>query len=77
MKRLPAGLAPVLIPLILTFFMTGAVSAIATYRAVGLGPGFLSVWPLSWLISWAVAFPVMLLLLPVVRRLVGRITEQR
>ncbi|WP_376741448.1 DUF2798 domain-containing protein [Sinorhizobium psoraleae] len=34
-------------------------------------------WPHAWGASWAIAFPSLMLVLPVVRRIVGAIVEQR
>jgi len=73
MKPLPATLGRLLVPLVTSLCMTCVVSAISTWRAVGLGAAFFDVWPLSWLISWAVAYPVMLLILPLAHRLAKRI----
>jgi hypothetical protein len=76
MPFLPAHAAPVLTALMTSLCMTGAVSAIATWRAIGSGPDFMDVWPMSWLVSWAIAFPVMLCIQPLARRLAARLTER-
>ncbi len=51
--------------------MTNVVSGVATWRAVGLVPDFLYLWMTSWGLSWAVAFPVVLIALPLSRRIVA------
>ena len=43
-RRLPARYAPVIMPLILSLFMTFVVSAIATARNLGFVPAFPSAW---------------------------------
>jgi Protein of unknown function (DUF2798) len=74
--KLPARCAPVVMPLLLSLLMTCLVSLIATLRSAGLTTEALQLWPGSWLLSWLVAFPVMLLVLPVVRRLTAALVEQ-
>ena len=69
--RLPPGSAAWLMPLVLSLLMTFVVSGISTLRALGPGPQFLSEWPGAWGLSWLVAFPVLLLVLPLVRRIVA------
>lgn len=73
LSRLPARHAVIVMPLILSIMMTFVVSAIATARNLGLGPGFFGNWMTAWGLSWVVAFPTLLLVLPVVRRMVGMI----
>lgn len=68
-RRLPARYGAFLTPLILSFLMTCVISAISTLRLLGPTPEFLRSWPLSWALSWLVAFPVLLLALPVARKL--------
>lgn len=72
---LPARLAPFLFGFILSGLMSCIVSGIATVRALGLPPDFLLQWFGAWLPSWAVAFPTVLVVAPVTRRLVARLTR--
>lgn len=51
--------------------MSLLVSGIATARAVGFVPAL----PATWASAWLVAFPVVLILAPLTRRLVERITS--
>ncbi|BCL77251.1 hypothetical protein JHS3_29870 [Jeongeupia sp. HS-3] len=67
-RKLPARYAAIVMPLLLSLLMTCIVSVISTLR--GIGPdGFPQIWLSAWGLSWLVAFPVLLLVLPVVRRL--------
>jgi len=75
MRILPACAEPVLVPLAVSCCMTCVVSAISTLRALPLS-AFWQTWPLSWLISWMVAYPIMLLMLPLVRRAVSACTKK-
>lgn len=65
--RLPARYHGIVLPLILSFFMTCVVSLISTLRSVGLVDGFWSLWLGAWGLSWIVAFPLLLLVLPLAR----------
>lgn len=66
---------PVVMPLLLSVFMTCIVSLIATLRNVGLADGVATRWLGAWAVSWVIAFPTLLLVLPVVRRLTGRLVR--
>jgi hypothetical protein len=72
---IPARFAPVLFGLILSGLMSFIVSGVATFRALGLPPGFMVAWVGAWLPSWAVAFPVVLVVAPVTRRIVGALVK--
>lgn len=65
------------LPLALTFIMTFLISGVATIRAIGLVDDMPSRWMESWLASWILAFPIMLFLMPVMRRLLSRVIEQK
>ncbi|MBZ4690770.1 MAG: DUF2798 domain-containing protein [Cereibacter changlensis] len=71
----PARFAHILFGLILSGLMSCIVSGISTLRAIGLPPGFLGQWMGSWITAWAVAFPTVLVVAPVTRRLVARLTR--
>ena len=72
---LPARLAPALFGLILSGLMSLIVSGFSTWRAMGLGGPFPEAWLWAWLGSWAIAFPTVLVVAPVARRLVARLTR--
>ena len=72
---MPARYAPVLFGFILSALMSFMVSGIATFRNFGLVDGFLGLWVSAWLPSWLIAFPVVLVVAPVARRLVGLVIK--
>ena len=72
---MPARYAPVLFGFILSALMSFMVSGIATFRNAGLVDGFFSLWIGAWLPSWLIAFPVVLVVAPVARRLVGLVVK--
>lgn len=68
---MPARFAPILFGFILSALMSLLVSGIATFRNAGLVDGFVGIWIGAWLPSWLIAFPVVLVVAPIARRLVG------
>lgn len=69
--------APLLFGLILSGLMSMLVSGLSTLRAVGPVHGFASLWASAWLMAWAVAFPAVLVMAPLARKLVERLTTAR
>lgn len=74
-RRLPARSAALLLPFLLSLIMTFMISGISTFH--GTGPTFeaFSLWMSAWGLSWIIGFPVLLIVLPLVRRLVGLLVE--
>jgi hypothetical protein len=68
---MPARFAPVLFGFVLSALMSFIVSGIAIARNAGFAPDFLGLWIGAWLPSWLIAFPVVLVVAPLARRLVG------
>ncbi|RTY90062.1 DUF2798 domain-containing protein, partial [Staphylococcus aureus] len=60
---------------ILSCLMSGIISFINMLRTLGWIEGFISLWLHNWMISWAFAFPIVLLLLPFVRKLTGLLVD--
>lgn len=73
--KLPAKHASLVMPLLLSIFMTGIVSLISTFKGLGPHPQFLRVWLGAWGVSWIVAFPTLLLVLPAVRKLTAALVR--
>ncbi|MCF2903449.1 DUF2798 domain-containing protein [Octadecabacter sp. CECT 8868] len=72
---IPARFAPILFGFILSCLMSGIVSAIATWRVLDADIAFFPNWIGSWISSWMVAFPTVLVVAPIARRLVGKLTR--
>jgi hypothetical protein len=70
-QKLPASYMRFVLPLVISIIMSCIVSGVSTLRSVGLGPEMLHLWPGNWLVSWMIAFPVLLLVMPVARRIAG------
>lgn len=71
---IPKKFAPMLFGLILSGLMSLLVSGIATFRATGPVPHFASLWAGAWLTAWLFAFPIVLLVAPLARKAVERLT---
>jgi hypothetical protein len=72
---IPAKFASILFSFFLSIMMSCLVSGIATYNAVGLVDGFFHFWMIAWLKSWLAAFPAILVIAPLTRKLVGKLTK--
>lgn len=69
--------AAIVIPFILSCLMSGIISLINMLRNLGWYDGFLTFWLENWMISWVIAFPVVLVLLPWVRRIASIFVDMR
>lgn len=74
MRKIPARFAPVLFGALLSSIMVTVVSGVVLLLNKGLAEGFLTAWLQSFLTAWPVAFPTVLLVAPLVRKLVARLT---
>jgi hypothetical protein len=72
---IPRRFAPLLFGLILSGLMSLLVSGISMVRATGVGHGFVGAWTSAWLTAWLFAFPVVLLIAPLARGAVARLTK--
>ena len=66
--------APILFGLILSGLMSLLVSGVTSARTTNLELAFTGIWISAWFTAWSIAFPVVLLLAPLTRRVVDRIT---
>jgi hypothetical protein len=62
-------------PLLLSVKMTFVVSGISTLKSLGFVDGFFGHWMVAWGLSWTIAFPVLLVMLPLVRRIATAVVE--
>ncbi|MGE0373401.1 MAG: DUF2798 domain-containing protein [Gammaproteobacteria bacterium] len=76
LRRLPARYTAIVMPLLLSIFMSGIVSFVSTLHSIGLVHGMLHTWIGAWGWSWMVAFPTVLLVLPLVRRLTRLLVDE-
>ena len=75
LRIVPARYGALVMPFLLSIIMTCVVSLVSTLRGAGLDGFTLPLWLSAWVASWIVAFPVLLLALPVVKRLTGRLVK--
>ncbi|WP_128253416.1 DUF2798 domain-containing protein [Falsirhodobacter deserti] len=71
---IPARYASILFAFLLSGMMSCIVSGVAITRAAGIDAGLPVAWLQAWLSSWCVAFPSVMVLAPVTRRIVARLT---
>ena len=72
---IPAKFAPLLFSFFLSIIMACVVSGVATLNAAGLSDDFAALWAAAWYKSWIVAFPTILVVAPLTRRFVARVTR--
>lgn len=72
---MPARFAPIAFGFVLSSLMSFLVSGIATFRNAGLVENFFTLWIGAWIPSWLIAFPVVLVVAPVARRIVGSLVR--
>ena len=75
LRKLPARYTGIVMPLLLSIFMSGVVSFVSTLHGVGMAHGLLHTWLGAWGWSWMIAFPTVLVVLPAARRLTHLIVE--
>ena len=68
-KKIPHRYAAIVLPLLLSIIMTFIVSGISTFRSMSFENFSLYTWLSAWGISWLIAFPVLLFILPIVRKI--------
>ncbi|MCU4338310.1 DUF2798 domain-containing protein [Acinetobacter dispersus] len=68
-QKIPNRYASFVLPFFLSIIMTFIVSCISTLRSMGFEQFSFSMWMSAWGISWLIAFPVLLLVLPIVRKM--------
>lgn len=64
-----------LMPLILSGIMSCAISGFNLFLKLGWVDGFLGVWLKAWSLSWLLAFPLILIVLPLVRNTLMKFVE--
>jgi hypothetical protein len=77
MRKLPARAGTIVFPAVMALVMTMIISGLTTLRVRGFDAGFVGIWLPAWGLSYVVAFPVMTMLLPLVRRIVAAIVETK
>ena len=58
-----------LMPLFLSGLMSGSLSCFNLFMNRGLMQGFVEKWLATWAMSWLVAYPLILIFIPLVKRL--------
>lgn len=69
--KLPAKYAAWILPLLLSGLMSGIISFINTVKNLGWIENLGSIFFSAWMMSWMFAYPIVLIILPIVRKLTG------
>lgn len=64
-----------LMPLILSGIMSCAISGFNLFLKLGWVDGFFGIWMHAWGLSWLIAFPLILVVLPLVRNILMKFVE--
>ena len=72
---IPARFAPIAFGFFLSMIMSAVISGVSTISAVGVSGELPAVWFRAWYSSWIIAFPAVLIVAPIARRIVGRLTK--
>ncbi len=72
---IPARFTPVLVPLVMTFFIACCVSFMLTANSIGFPADFVPLWLTNWMLAWGFAFPAGIFALPLARRIVALLTD--
>lgn len=74
-QKLPMKYATWIMPLFLSCLMSGTISLINFLVHSGFSANFISKWFPIWMFSWAIAYPVVLIFLPIVRKITGFLVD--
>lgn len=69
LPKLPAKYAAWILPLLLSGLMSGIISFINTVKNLGWIENLFSIFLSAWMMSWMFAYPIILIVLPIVRKL--------
>lgn len=67
--KLPAKYAAWILPLFLSGLMSGIISLINTVKNLGWTESLFSIFLSAWMLSWLVAYPMVLIILPIVKKI--------
>lgn len=67
--KLPVKYAAWILPLLLSGLMSGIISFINTVKNLGWIENLFSIFLSAWMMSWMFAYPIVLIVLPIVRKL--------
>lgn len=76
MKKIPKKYGQVVFIFLMTVFIGLILSFILTAIAYRFTKGFIEVWLFSFIKTWIIVVPVVVIVLPLVRKIVSKIVEQ-
>lgn len=72
---IPAKFAPIVFGFFLSMIMSAIISAVSTISTIGVTSALPLTWLQAWLPSWMIAFPAVLIVAPIARKIVGKLTK--
>ncbi|MDC0073347.1 DUF2798 domain-containing protein [Alphaproteobacteria bacterium] len=66
----------ILFSFFLSIFMTFIVSGVSSFTAIGLNEQFINFWIKSWFRSWLIAFPAIIVIAPLTRKIIQKMTKE-
>ncbi len=72
---IPRKFSSILFGLIVSMLMTLIVSGVSTFNNIKSSDDFLYLWLDSWYKSWIIAFPIILIVSPLAKKIVQKITR--
>ncbi len=69
--KLPSRSAPIIFSLIVSLTMSCIVSGISTFSTLSFSDGIFTSWMRAWGTSWPICFPVLLIVVPLARKMVS------
>ena len=72
---IPRKYSSILFGLIVSMLMTLIVSGVSTFNNIKSSDDFLYLWLDSWYKSWIIAFPIILIVSPLAKKIVQKITR--
>lgn len=73
---IPARFAPIAFGFFLSMIMSAVISGMSTISVMGISGDLPGVWFKAWYSSWIIVFPAVLIVAPIARRIVGRLTKK-
>ena len=76
MRKLAPKWGLIVMPLLMSGMMSAIICMVNLLRVFGWDAAVLQEWPSTWLMAWAVAFPSVLLVMPIAKRMTGKLVRQ-
>ena len=76
MRKLAPKWGLIVMPLLMSGMMSAIICMVNLLRVLGWSHEAWAAWPSTWLMAWAVAFPAVLVVMPIAKRITGKLVRQ-